>query len=117
MVNPKVCADRHHKIECFPPRHDPRGAKGPRSLPILREPRAVPGRLPSAFFTCGTDDALLDDSVSMATKWMITGGDAIIKIYPGACHGFTMFSRDLSPEAGKALDDAKTYIQQRMATV
>lgn len=73
------------------------------------------GKLPSAFFTCGTEDPLLDDSIAMATKWMVSGGEAIIKIYPGACHGFIGFAPDVLEEAGKALEDTKSYIKQCMA--
>ncbi|KAK0739427.1 Alpha/Beta hydrolase protein [Apiosordaria backusii] len=52
--------------------------------------RAAPGgRLPPALFLCGTEDPLLDDTLLMSAKWMITGSEAIVKIYPGACHGFT----------------------------
>jgi acetyl esterase/lipase len=72
------------------------------------------GKLPSAFFTCGTEDPLLDDSLAMTTKWMVSGGEAILKIYPGACHGFIGFAPDILAEAGKALEDTKAYIKQCM---
>jgi acetyl esterase/lipase len=48
--------------------------------------------LPPALFLCGTDDPLLDDTLLMSMKWMIAGGEAVVKIYPGAPHGFTAFS-------------------------
>ncbi len=47
--------------------------------------------LPPALFLCGTEDALLDDTLLMSIKWMIVGGEAVVKIYPGAPHGFTVF--------------------------
>ena len=40
-------------------------------------------KLPPALFNCGTLDPLLDDSVLMSTKWMMSGAEAILKIYPG----------------------------------
>ncbi|KXG54113.1 Alpha/beta hydrolase fold-3 [Penicillium griseofulvum] len=49
------------------------------------------GSLPPALFLCGTDDPLLDDTIMMSAKWSIAGGEAIVKIYPGATHGFTAF--------------------------
>jgi acetyl esterase/lipase len=73
------------------------------------------GRLPNALFTCGTDDALLDDSVSMATRWMMFGGKAVVKIYPGCPHGF--ISLGVMEEARKALADTSTYIVECMAEV
>lgn len=45
--------------------------------------------LPPAMFLCGTQDALLDDTLLMSVKWMATGSEAVVKIYPGAPHGFT----------------------------
>ncbi|KAK0100410.1 hypothetical protein ONS95_008360 [Cadophora gregata] len=72
------------------------------------------GRLPSALFTIGTEDPLVDDTVVMSVKWMMFGGEAIVKVYPGACHGFIGFAPSLLKEAGEALDDTKTYIQDRV---
>ena len=40
-------------------------------------------KLPPALFTCGTLDPLLDDSVFMSTKWMMSGATSILKVYPG----------------------------------
>jgi acetyl esterase/lipase len=73
------------------------------------------GRLPSALFTCGTDDPLLDDSVNMGTRWMMFGGEAVVKIYPGCPHGFIAF--EALGEARKALADTQTYIVERMAGI
>lgn len=40
-------------------------------------------KCPPALFTCGSLDCLLDDSVFMSTKWMMSGAESILKIYPG----------------------------------
>lgn len=40
-------------------------------------------KCPPAIFTCGTLDPLLDDSVMMATKWTMSGAEAVLKLYPG----------------------------------
>lgn len=60
-------------------------------------------KLPPALFTCGTEDCLLDDSVMMATKWQMSGGDAILKIFPGAPHGFILFPPDASESTKQGL--------------
>lgn len=47
--------------------------------------------LPPALFLCGTEDPLLDDTLLMSLKWMISGSEAVVKIYPGVPHAFTVF--------------------------
>ncbi len=44
--------------------------------------------MPAALFTVGTRDALLDDSLFMAPRWLAAGNIAELAVYPGACHGF-----------------------------
>jgi acetyl esterase/lipase len=88
--------------------------KDPAISPYYENLSPFRGRLPSALFTCGTEDPLLDNSVSMATKWMIYGGEPITKIYPGPCHGFIGFPPDGLEEPGRALEDTETYIKQHM---
>jgi acetyl esterase/lipase len=84
--------------------------KHPSISPYFENLEKYRGRLPSALFTCGTEDPLLDDSVAMATKWLMAGGEAILKIYPGAPHGFIAFVGQLK-EAEEALEDTQTYIR------
>jgi acetyl esterase/lipase len=104
-------------LKAFLPGMTTEQKKHPSVSPYYEDLVPFRGKLPSALFICGTEDPLLDDSVSMCTKWMISGGDAILKIYPGACHGFIGFHPDALPETGKALEDMKTYIQDCMAKV
>ena len=40
-------------------------------------------KLPPALFNCGTLDPLLDDTVMMSTKWMMSGAESILRIFPG----------------------------------
>lgn len=56
---------------------------------------APTGSLPPALFLCGTEDPLLDDTILMSSKWSIAGGEAIVKIYPGATHGFTVYAGEI----------------------
>ena len=44
--------------------------------------------MPPAIFTVGTRDALIDDSLFMAPRWLGAGNVAELAIHPGACHGF-----------------------------
>lgn len=72
--------------------------------------------LPPAFFTCGTEDPLLDDSVFMSVKWMMAGGEAIIRVYPGSPHGFIHFSEDVHENVAVALRDLQSFVNARMAS-
>jgi acetyl esterase len=47
--------------------------------------------LPPAFFTVGTLDPLLDDTLFMSSRWIAAGNKAELALYPGAIHGFTLF--------------------------
>lgn len=66
--------------------------------------------MPPALFTCGTSDPLLEDSVMMSTRWMMSGAKAILRIYPGAPHGFTLFSRDKSDATEEGFQNTKTFL-------
>jgi acetyl esterase len=44
--------------------------------------------MPAAIFSVGTRDALLDDSLFMAPRWLAAGNAAELAVHPGACHGF-----------------------------
>ncbi|KIW09308.1 uncharacterized protein PV09_00223 [Verruconis gallopava] len=71
--------------------------------------RGAPG-LPRALFTVGTEDPLLDDSVFMAAKWQIAGGEGILKVYPGAPHGFISFAEKGVPVAIECLRDTEAFL-------
>ena len=43
--------------------------------------------MPTALLTVGTRDALLDDSLFMAPRWLASGNAAELAVHPGACHG------------------------------
>ncbi len=47
--------------------------------------------MPPAHFSVGTKDALLDDSIFMANKWIQNQPDTELDIYPGGCHVFQYF--------------------------
>lgn len=71
-------------------------------------------RLPAVFFTCGTEDCLLDDSVFISVKWMMAGSEAIIRIYLGSPHGCILFSENEHEYVSAALQDLQAFIIARM---
>lgn len=52
-----------------------------------------------ALFTVGTQDALLDDTLFMYTRWIAAGNPADLAIFPGGAHGFTLFPNRQADEA------------------
>lgn len=73
-------------IEAFRKSFLPDGAdmSDPDISPLYADLRGMP----AAIFSVGTRDALIDDSLFMAPRWLAAGNAADIAIYPGACHGF-----------------------------
>jgi acetyl esterase/lipase len=63
--------------------------------------------LPPAIFTVGTRDALLDDSLFMAPRWLAAGNVAELALYPGACHGFMSMP---SAQRGEALARIERFL-------
>ncbi len=43
-------------------------------------------------------------------KWMIAGGEAVVKIYAGAAHGFIVFPPKDCKEAAEGLKDCEEFI-------
>lgn len=70
-----------------------------------------PGTLPPALFAVGTDDMLLDDSVIMAAKWAMSGAQAVLKVYSGACHAFTLFEPAASEGSGGWRRDVAEFVR------
>jgi len=47
--------------------------------------------MPPALFTVGTWDPLLDDTLFMASRWMVAGNETDLRVYPGGTHAFDAF--------------------------
>lgn len=60
--------------------------------------------LPPAFFSVGTADALIDDTLFMYERWRAAGNDAQLDVYPESLHGFDMFPTTMATEARRRID-------------
>ena len=58
--------------------------------------------LPPALFTIGTLDPLLDDSLFMEARWRAAGGQAELRVWPEAIHGFNLFRLKMTAQARAA---------------
>jgi acetyl esterase/lipase len=59
--------------------------------------------LPPAFFTVGTIDPLVDDTLFMHSRWQAAGNQAWLAVYPGGVHGFNSLSGDIAHAANLAM--------------
>lgn len=91
------------------------------SLEQLRDPAVSPFyadlcglQLPPTVFTCGTEDPLLDDTVFMSSRWQMAGGKAIVKIFPGAPHGYTLYPQDKCLEAKQGIEANCAFVREMM---
>jgi acetyl esterase/lipase len=55
--------------------------------------------MPPAFFTVGTLDPLIDDSLFMYMRWLAAGNLSELAIYPGGIHAFDAFPIELASQA------------------
>ena len=76
--------------------------------------KAFRGKLPPALFMVGTEDPLLDDTVMMTTKWMMAGGEAVLKIVPGAPHAFVLFDKSKVSVAAKGISYMLEFLKERL---
>jgi acetyl esterase/lipase len=65
--------------------------------------------MPPAIFVVGTRDALIDDSLFMAPRWLAAGNVAELSIHPGACHGFISLP---SKVRDQALDRIEAFFRK-----
>jgi acetyl esterase/lipase len=61
--------------------------------------------LPSAIFTVGTQDSVLDDSLFMAARWQAAGNQAQLSVHAGGTHLFLGESTPLAANANQAIID------------
>ena len=101
----------NHFIDAFCPGTTAEQRGDPSISPFYKDLTGL--NLPSALFTCGTEDPLLDDTVMMGLRWQMSGAEAVVKLYPGAPHGFNLFPRDKLENADKCLTDIHTYLTRK----
>ena len=82
--------------DAYVPDMEPCRKRSAEVSPLYEDMRALASSspqkaLPPALFMCGTEDPLVDDTLLMGAKWMVTGSESVVKIFPGAAHGFNLF--------------------------
>jgi len=102
-----------HFTSAYLPNHKtPESRKDPMISPFYADLTQM--KLPSALFVVGTSDCLMDDSVMMCAKWQMSGAEGILRVYPGAPHGFVFFPPGGTETTQESLDDITTYLVDRM---
>lgn len=75
-----------------------------------REPDVSPlyadlSGMPAGLFTVGTLDPLLDDTLFMHGRWLASGNEAELAVYPGGVHGFNSSPIGIAETANARIDD------------
>lgn len=98
--------------EAFCPNTDTEARKNPAISPLHANLKDQ--ELPPAIFLVGTEDGLMDDTLFMSSRWMANGYEALVKLYPGAPHGFITFPADLSDMAKAGQKDIIEYVEGKI---
>ncbi|KAL8796527.1 MAG: hypothetical protein Q9195_001201 [Heterodermia aff. obscurata] len=101
-----------HYREAFCPGMSNDQLRDPSVSPFFRDLNGL--ELPPTLFTCGTEDPLLDDTVMMACRWSMHGGEAVVKVVPGAPHGYILFPQKEVPEAKEGLEAVNAFLAGKM---
>ena len=59
--------------------------------------------MPPALFTIGTSDPLVDDTLFMATRWLVAGNDTELAVYPGGVHAIDSFPITIAQQARRRM--------------
>ncbi|KXT02255.1 hypothetical protein AC578_5059 [Pseudocercospora eumusae] len=110
LVLTKDIIDKY--IEAYLPNTTEKDRRDPKISPFWKNLMGL--KLPPALFTCGTLDPLLDDSLFMSAKWAASGADSILKIYPGAPHGFSFFPVGGTEQTDICLRDIGMFMNERL---
>ena len=86
-------------LNAFLPNTTPEERRDPSMSPFYADLSSM--KLPPALFTCGTEDCLLEDTVMMAVRWQMAGAEAVMRLFPGAAHGFIAFEKAESAMEGR----------------
>ena len=68
--------------------------------------------MPSALFTVGSYDPLLDDSLFMHARWLAAGNESELAVYPGGPHGFDAAPIPIGQQARERIN---AFIGKRVA--
>ena len=101
-----------HYVEVLCPGMSEEDKKHPSVSPIYANLYDL--KLPPALFTCGTEDCLLDDTIFMSSKWMMAGGETIVKIIPGGAHGYIMFAESSHKAPAEGMEAVRQFIRAKL---
>lgn len=101
-----------HYLDVFLPNTTAEQRKHPSISPMYAD--LTKFKLPPALFTCGTADCLLDDTIFMSTKWIMAGGETVVKIVPGGPHGYIMFPPDAVDIARLGMETVASFVAAKL---
>lgn len=109
VINKKIVQEY---IQAFLPNTSPEQRRDPSISPFYADLFSM--KLPPALFLCGTDDCLLEDTVLMSARWQMAGGEGVMRLFPGAPHGFVAFPPDQAESAKEALEVIDAFMKAKL---
>ena len=100
-----------HFIDTCLPNTTPEQRRHPSISPFFADLYSL--KLPPAIFLCGTEDCLLEDTVLMATRWQLAGGETLMKLFPGAPHGFLSAPPEVSVNAKEGMELINQFLKAK----
>lgn len=95
------------------PKTSPEERRDPSISPFYADLQNM--RLPPALFLCGTEDPLLEDTVLMATRWQLAGADTVMRLFPGAPHGFILAPPEITESAKEGLRLVDQFLREKLS--
>lgn len=96
----------------FLPDFSPEQRRDPSVSPFYADLASM--KLPPALFLCGTEDCLLEDTVLMSARWQMAGGEAVMRLFPGAPHEFAIVPRAEVECAVEGLKVMKAFLEEKV---
>ena len=88
--------------------------RAPEVSPLYAPPEQL-RTMPPALFSCGTDDALIDDTLFFAARWA-QHAHTELALYPGGVHGVGHFGPHANTELGrKAHRTIEAFLERHLA--
>ena len=102
-------------IKAFLPDTTPEQRRDPSISPFFADLYSC--KLPPAVYLCGTEDCLLEDTMLMATRWQLAGGETLLRLFAGEPHGFVLVPPEISKSAKEGVELIVGFLKEKVGSL